>query len=41
MEKVKVASELLLEFIAEAFLAWSIEAHSFTGLRGIPDPLFI
>ena len=40
MEKAKVASEFLPEFIAEAFLAWSIEAHSFADLRSILDPLF-
>jgi AcrR family transcriptional regulator len=40
MEKAKVASEFLPEFIAEAFLAWSIEAHSFNDLRIILDPLF-
>ncbi len=40
MEKAKVASEFLPEFIAEAFLAWSIEAHSFADLRCILDPLF-
>ena len=40
MKKAKIASEFLPEFIAEAFLAWSIEAHSFTDLRIILDPLF-
>lgn len=41
MEKANVTSEFLPEFIAEAFLAWSIEEHSFTDLRSILDPLFI
>ena len=40
MEKAKVVSEFFSEFIAEAFLAWSIEAHSFTDLRRILVPLF-
>lgn len=40
MKKAKTPSEFLPEFIAEAFLAWSIEAQSFTDLRNILEPLF-
>ncbi len=40
VKQAKIASEFLPEFIAEAFLAWSIEAHSFTDLSDILDPLF-